>query len=120
MNANNACLPMRRIICTLLLSMCCFAGASASARTIRAREIHVVIQSIDRHTKTLILAYDQGRGPQKLVWNADTKFLCDWRFVSSDELKEGAHATVYYRSPFFGKPFATKVVWRIAVDRDEP
>ncbi len=119
MNANNARLPMRGIICTLLLSMCCFAGTSASARTIRAREVHVVVQSIDRRAKTLTLMYDQGHGQRKLIWNADTKFLCDWRCVSSDELKEGARATIYYRSPLFGKPFATKVVWSIAADRHE-
>ena len=111
---------MRGIICALLLSMCCFAGTSASARTIHAREVHVVVQSIDRQAKTLTLRYDQGHGPRKLIWNADTKFLCEWRFVSPDELKEGAHATIYYHSPFFGKPFATKVVWRIALDKHEP
>jgi hypothetical protein len=31
--------------------------------------------------------------------------------VSATELKVGMDVTIYYHSPFFGKPYATKVVW---------
>ena len=102
---------MHRIISTFLLSLCCFASTDAFAHTNQAREAHVVIQSIDRQTRVLTLIYDKGRGPRKLACNADTKFLCDWKFVSAAELKEDLHVTVYYHSPFFGKPFVTKVLW---------
>ena len=83
----------------------------AKARPPRAREAVAVIQVIDHSERILSLNHQQGRGPRELVWNSDTKFLRDWRFVPATELKEGTLATVYYHSPFFGKPFVTKVVW---------
>jgi len=57
-----------------------------------------------------MLTYAQEKGPQKLIWNSDTLFLRNWKTVPATELKQGAHITVYYHSPFFGKPFVTKVV----------
>src|SRR5207237_199560 len=66
-------------------------GATA-LHAVRSREVHAIIQAIDRQTRTLTLAYKHGHGPQKVTWNADTNFLRDWKFVSAAELKEGTHA----------------------------
>ena len=96
---------------TLLLLVCCFANSSALAHTPRARETRGVIQSIDYQKQILTLTYAQESGPQKLAWRSDTQFLKDSKPVPATKLKEGAQVTVYYHSPFFGKPFATKVVW---------
>lgn len=100
-----------KIIGALLLLACCFASSSVVARTPHAREAHGVIQSIDYQKRILTLTHVQERGPQKLIWKSDTQFLRDLKPVPATELKEGAHVTIYYHSPFFGRPFATKAVW---------
>ena len=103
--------PFPKIIGTLLLLACCFANTSVLAHTPHAREVHAVVQSIDYQKQTLTLTYAQEHGPQKLIWKSDTQFLHDLKLVPATELKEGAQVTVYYHSPFFGKSFATSVVW---------
>ena len=95
----------------LLLLACCLASFSAVAHAPQAREAHGVIQSIDYQERIFMLTYAQEKGPQKLIWNSDTEFLRDLKPVSATELNEGTHITIYYHSPFFGKPYATKVVW---------
>jgi hypothetical protein len=104
-----------KIIGALLLLACCFANSSAFAHTPHAREAHGVIQSIDYQKRMLTLTYVKERGLLKLIWNSDTQFLRDFKPLPVRELEQGAHITVYYHSPFFGKPFATKV----ALDNDE-
>ena len=49
--------------------------------------------------------------PATFAVKGDTQFIKDWKFTDAAALKEGLRACVYYRSPFFGKPFVTKVVW---------
>jgi hypothetical protein len=100
-----------KIIGTFLLFACCFANSSVFAHTPHEREAHGVIQSIDYQKQTLMLTYVQERGPQKLIWKSDTQFLCDLKPVPATELKVGMDVTIYYHSPFFGKPFVTKAVW---------
>lgn len=95
----------------LLLTATLLSTPNAEARPPRAREAVAVIQTINYDKRTLSLDYPQGRGPRELVWNSDTKFLHDWKFVPATELKDGTRATVYHRLPFFGKPFVTQVVW---------
>ena len=109
--------PISKTISTLMLVVCCFVSSSDFAHTPHAREAHAVIQSIDCQKQVLTLTYAQERGPQKLIWRPDTQFLCDLKPVPATELKEGTPVTIYYHSPFFGKPFAIKVVWANEVKR---
>jgi hypothetical protein len=104
------CSSISKIIGTLLLLVFCFANSSVFAHTPLAREIHGVVQLIDYQKKTLTLADVQERGPQKLIWITDTQFLRDLETVPATELKQGSHVTVYYHTPFFGKPFAVKII----------
>ncbi len=57
------------------------------------------------------MKFPQGRGPDQVIWTKQTKFIHNAEFAPASELKESATAVVYYRSPFFGRAFATKVVW---------
>lgn len=100
-----------KIIGTLFLLACCFANFNVFAHAPLAREAHVVIQSIDYQKRMLTLTYVREQGPQKLIWNSDTQFMRDLKPVSATELKVGMDVTIYYHSPFFGKPYATKIVW---------
>jgi hypothetical protein len=103
--------PISKIISTLLLVMCCFFSSSAVAHTPHVREIYGVIQAIDCQKRILTLTHAQEPGPQKVAWRPDTQFIQNQKPMSVTELKTGTQVTVFYHSPFFGKPFATKVVW---------
>ncbi len=102
---------MPKTISMLLLMACCLFSFNASAHTSRAREIRAVVQSIDYQKSILTLTYAQKEGPWELIWKPHTQFLRNLKPTSVTELKTGTQIVVYYHSPFFGKPFATKVVW---------
>ncbi len=89
----------------------CLSSADTWARPPRAREFCGVIQAIDVQSHTLTVQSPKRDQPLTVVWKRDTQFIHDWKFTDSAALKEGLRACVYYRSPFFGKPFVTKVVW---------
>lgn len=92
-------------------ALLCLSSADSWARPPRAREACGVVQTIDREARTLTLVPEKGTRPLVVVWKKDTKFLKSWNFESAAALGEGVRACVFYRSPFFGKPFVTKVVW---------
>jgi hypothetical protein len=83
----------------------------AEARTPRARELCGVIQSIDRQTHLLAIQPPGHGQPATFAVKSDTQFIKDGKSADSGALSRGLPACVYYHSPFFGKPFATKVVW---------
>jgi hypothetical protein len=103
----------------LLFAITFLATPTAGAHSPLAREASAVVQTINHDKRILTLTYPQDRGPQAVIWNSDTEFLCDGKIVPATDLKEGAHVTVYYHSPFFGKPFATKILWTSSVSADK-
>ena len=104
-------LKLRAALGVVTIVAAFLSAPEASARPPRARETRVVVQSIDRSIKTLTLKYSQGRGPEQVIWTTQTKFVHNGESASRLLLKESATVVIYYRSPFFGKPFATRVVW---------
>lgn len=107
---------VNRIISPLLLAMVCATASDAWARPPRAREQRCVIQTIQPNSRAMTLRCGKDAEPLELVWTKQTQFVKDWRFTESAQLKPGQQATVYYHSPFFGKKFATKVVWQSGQD----
>jgi hypothetical protein len=95
----------------LLFAIMFLATPNAGAHSPLAREASAIVQTINQDKRILTLNYPQGSGPQVVTWNSDTEFICDGKTVPATELKEGTHATIFYHSPFFGKPFATKITW---------
>ncbi len=83
----------------------------AEARPPRARELCGVVQAFDPQTRTVTIQSAKRNLPATFAVKGDTKFIKDWKFTDSASLKKGMRACVYYRSPFFGKPFVTKIVW---------
>jgi hypothetical protein len=94
-----------------LLGLVLFASTTASAHTVRARPACGVVESLDVATRTVRFAPQNGNVPTELALTSQTKFIHNWHFAPVDELKDGTRAVVYYRTPFFGRPFVTKVVW---------
>ncbi len=95
----------------LLLTSTVLTPPSAQARPPRARELCGVVQAFDPQMHTVTIQSPKRNRPATLAVKGDTQFIKNWKFTDSDSLKEGLRACVYYRSPFFGKPFVTKIVW---------
>lgn len=94
-----------------LLGLVLFAATTASAHTVRSRPACGVVESLDVATRTVRFVPRNGKAPTELALTSQTKFVHNWRFAPAAELKNGTRAVVYYRTPFFGRPFVTKVVW---------
>jgi hypothetical protein len=105
---------MRGKIITVLLSACCFAGTNALAHAARAREAHVVIQSVERQTQTLTLAYHQVGGQQKLLWNGVQSSCATGSLYQPLNRRKGAARRFTTIHPFLGKPLVTRVAWASA------
>lgn len=95
------------VVVTLFLLSC----TETWARPPRAKEACGTCKKIDYETNALTLSREKGGEPLSVVLKRDTKFMHNWKFTNSASWPEGLRACVYYRSPFFGKPFVTKVVW---------
>ena len=95
----------------LLVVSALFTARPAAAHTVRSRPASGVIESLDSGTRTVQFTPATGHAPRQLVLTRQTRFIHDWKFASASEVKPGTKAVIYYRTPFFGKPFITKVVW---------
>ncbi len=87
------------------------SGLDSWARPPRAREVCGVVQKIDRETHALTVLSEKKGEPLNVVWKPDTKFVHNWKFTDLVSLNVERRVCVYYRTPFFGKPFVTKIVW---------
>lgn len=81
------------------------------AHSARSREIKATIQEIRPNTKTLIVSSEKGSPLREFIWRKSTRFIQNDHFVDALALREGLSVRAYYRSPFIGKPFLTKIVW---------
>ena len=113
MNSNS----LRLAFATVMLL--CLSGVDSWGCPPRARELCGVIQAIDPQTHTLTIESPKRDKPLTVVLKRETKFIKNWKFTEQDSLAEGQHACIYYRSPLFGRPFVTKVVWTTTATRDE-
>lgn len=95
----------------LALFALCFITPLAHARPPRARELSVTVQSVRPETRTLVVIPAEDLTPREYVWTKSTEFVENRRFVDASALKEGMSAKIYYHTPFFGKPYVSKVVW---------
>ena len=97
---------------TGLIATLWFTAPVAQAHSPRPRELIVSIQTLRVETQTLVVVSAKAKSPREFVWYKSTRFIENNHFVDTAALKEGMQVTVYYHSPFFGKPWITKVVWQ--------
>lgn len=95
----------------IVTALVLLSGLDSWARPPHARPVEATVESINLEARTLTIAPTTGNGPSVLALTRQTKFIHNWKFAPASELKKAAHATVYYRTPFFGKPFVTRIVW---------
>lgn len=84
------------------------------AGSLRSRRTDGIIKAIDLEAHTLAIEPSASRKSAVFAWSKQTCFLRDLKRVPSTELYEGAQATIYYRSPFFGRPRLTRIIWKQA------
>lgn len=96
----------------LVFTALSLAVSTSSARPPRASETCGVLQNVDGGAHRLVLLPNGSGKPLEADWKPDTSFVRGGEFDRADSLKEGARVCVYYRSPFLGRPFVTKVVWQ--------
>lgn len=94
-----------------LLGLVLFSATAANAHTVRSRPACGVVERLDMASRTVQFSPTDGKAPTELALTSQTKFIHNWHFAPADELRNGTRAMVYYRTPFFGRPFVTKVVW---------
>lgn len=94
-----------------LLGFVLLSATAATAHTVRSRPACGVIERLDVASRTVQFAPKHGKAPTELALTRQTKVVHNWRFAPASELTEGTRVVVYYRTPLFGKPFVTKVVW---------
>jgi hypothetical protein len=112
-------------LCAVLIGICSQACAlppqsrvqsgtieaiESDARILRDPCCFGTIATIDHNARILWIQRPGKAIPLTLVWNRRTIFVEGARFVDATRLKKGTAVTVWYRTPFFGKRFATKIV----------
>ena len=102
----------KAILCgTMLLGHVLLSTTPASAHTVRARPASGVVETLDVANHSVKFSAKNGKAPTSLALTSRTEFIHNGHFAAPDELKDGTKAVVYYRTPFFGKPFVTRIVW---------
>ena len=112
-------------LCAALIATCSQASARPPQPRVQSGTIETIerdarilrdpccsgtIETVDQNARILRVQRQGEAVPLTLVWNSRTSFVEGTRLVTAAELTNGARVTVWYRTPFFGKPFATKIV----------
>jgi hypothetical protein len=102
-----------RLFIGLTLALVCgFFAPLAQARPPRARELAVTVQTIQMESRTLVVVAPTENSPREFVWTKITEFFADSHPTTATALKAGMKVTVYYHTPFLGKPYVSRVVWQ--------
>lgn len=101
----------RRVLSGLMLTTALIYAQPVNAHTSNAIKSDGKVELVDSRAGELTFVPDQEGKIRQLAVTGRTQFVREQRFVSQAQLKAGVRATVYYRTPFFGRAYATKVVW---------
>lgn len=97
----------------LILLFACLYPTDALAIRPRSRAAEGIIENIDTRHRTLTIKRLDSDEQEVLTyqWKDYTKFIQDDQIVKVTALKTGTRIDYWYRTPFFGKPFVTRVRW---------
>ena len=92
-----------------LLALCASFAAPASARSPQPRQITGTVRKVDAPAREVEMLREDKGTPLHFVWNKHTTFIANAQFADAGILKKGTRVEVNCHTPFFGKPFVTKV-----------
>ena len=92
-----------------LLAFFASITAPASAITPHGRQITGTIRKVDAPAREVEMLREDKGTLLNFVWNKYTTFIANAQFADAGILKKGARVEVNSHTPFFGKPFVTKV-----------
>ena len=103
--------PCKARLAAILVVAAIVSAMPATAHTVRSRPASGTVQVLDMETRTVKFAPADGKALPELALPCQSKFIHDWHFAPASELKPGTQAVVHYRTPLFGRPFLTMIVW---------
>ena len=99
----------KSLLITLVLSFLLSLTAPATATTSRPRVITGTVKKVDAPAKEVEMLREDDGTLKTFVWNKHTSFIANAQIADATILKKGARVEVNCHTPFFGKPFVTKV-----------
>ena len=97
---------------SFIFGICCFTTLESAAAAVHSRKAQATIQNVDGATRTLTSCVAKTVTIRKNLFGTEVyMFVHGSIIVAARDLVQGMHCTVYYKVPFFGKPFLTKIVW---------
>lgn len=89
-----------------------FSGflATSAAMPPLSRSFESRIVQVDSKQHFLTLEPQAPGKPTTFIWTNETRFLRNNEFTNAGELRKNLWVKAYYRSPFFGRKFLTKVI----------
>lgn len=100
---------MKRLPCILLMLV--VTAIPALARPPMSRQAVGRIESVDSSAQRFTFWRAANAGDLVLAWNRRTAIYLDGLKSTPAALKSGQSARVYYRTPFFGPRWASRVVF---------
>lgn len=110
---------LRTALAGLAIGLSFIVNPAAMAMPKLTREKCGVVERINYETHTLTIRPSEGGDPLVVVWKERTRFVRNATFDSAESLTEGRKVCIRYRWPFFGKKFATRVIWSNGMSRDK-
>ena len=97
------------LLITLVLTFLLSLAPPAAARSPQPRQITGTIRKVDAPAREVEMLREDKGTLLNFVWNKYTTFIAHAQFADAGILKKGARVEVNSHTPFFGKPFVTKV-----------
>lgn len=94
----------------LMLAVLAVTTPFAAALPNTGRRITGTVESVDANAKEAILRPENKGSAVSFVWNKRTTFSTNTQPADASILKKGRRVKTIYHSPFFGKPYVSRVM----------
>ena len=98
----------------LLLAIVAATTPFAEALPNTGRRITGTIENVDAQAKEVTLRTEKSGSPISFIWIKRTIFSINATPADASILKKGRQVNAIYHSPFFGRPYVTRVTLRTA------
>lgn len=110
--------PSKPII--LLLAVLAATAPFAAALPNTGRRITGTVENVDTPNKEVTLRPENKGSTIFFVWNKRTTFSTETQPASASVIKSGQRVKIIYHSPFFGKPYVSRVMLPATAATENP